>query len=98
MGGPTSDRRRRLRAGIPLGSLRVYAGGHGVHAARRFAETRFGRIAYVERGTGDAAHLLHGSPSTASSGGALERTGRATDIGSPLLPIRNSSVEPDTHS
>jgi pimeloyl-ACP methyl ester carboxylesterase len=33
------------------------------HASRRFAETRFGNIAYVERGTGDAAALfLHGFP------------------------------------
>ncbi len=32
------------------------------HAMRRFAETRFGRIAYVERGTGDAALFLHGFP------------------------------------
>jgi pimeloyl-ACP methyl ester carboxylesterase len=32
------------------------------HAARRFAGTPFGRIAYVERGSGDAALLLHGFP------------------------------------
>jgi pimeloyl-ACP methyl ester carboxylesterase len=32
------------------------------HAARRYAETRFGRIAYVARGTGDAALFLHGFP------------------------------------
>lgn len=36
------------------------------HAERRFAETRFGRIAYVERGGGrnarDAALFLHGFP------------------------------------
>ncbi|HEX6536078.1 MAG TPA: alpha/beta hydrolase [Gemmatimonadaceae bacterium] len=31
-------------------------------AMRRFAETRHGRIAYVERGTGDAALFLHGFP------------------------------------
>ncbi|MET0229591.1 MAG: alpha/beta hydrolase [Rhodanobacteraceae bacterium] len=31
-------------------------------AARRFAQTSFGRIAYVERGTGDAALFLHGFP------------------------------------
>jgi pimeloyl-ACP methyl ester carboxylesterase len=31
-------------------------------AARRFAETRFGRIAYVERGAGEAALFLHGFP------------------------------------
>jgi len=32
------------------------------HAARRFAETPFGRIAYVEAGAGDAALFLHGFP------------------------------------
>lgn len=32
------------------------------HAARQFVSTRFGRIAYVERGTGEAALFLHGFP------------------------------------
>lgn len=32
------------------------------HAARRFAATPFGRIAYVERGAGAAALFLHGFP------------------------------------
>ncbi|MBJ6763554.1 alpha/beta hydrolase [Myxococcaceae bacterium JPH2] len=31
-------------------------------AARRFAPLSFGKIAYVERGTGDAAVFLHGAP------------------------------------
>jgi len=31
-------------------------------AERRFAEISFGKIAYVERGAGDAALLLHGAP------------------------------------
>jgi haloalkane dehalogenase len=31
-------------------------------AARRYAETPFGKIAYVERGSGDAALFLHGFP------------------------------------
>jgi haloalkane dehalogenase len=34
----------------------------GFRAARRFAETSYGRIAYVERGSGDAALFLHGFP------------------------------------
>lgn len=34
----------------------------GFHAARRFAETSFGNIAYAERGRGDAALFLHGFP------------------------------------
>jgi haloalkane dehalogenase len=32
------------------------------HAMRRFADTSFGRIAYVERGSGKAALFLHGFP------------------------------------
>lgn len=32
------------------------------HATRRFANTRYGKIAYVERGTGEAALFLHGFP------------------------------------
>ena len=32
------------------------------HASRRFVKTRFGRIAYVERGRGPAALFLHGLP------------------------------------
>jgi haloalkane dehalogenase len=32
------------------------------HAARRFVETPYGRIAYVERGEGPAALFLHGYP------------------------------------
>ena len=32
------------------------------HAARRYAATRFGDIAYFERGEGDAALFLHGFP------------------------------------
>jgi len=31
-------------------------------AARRYAETSFGRVAYVERGSGDVALFLHGFP------------------------------------
>jgi haloalkane dehalogenase len=43
-------------------------------ASRRFVETRFGRIAYVERGTGDAALFLHGFPLNGFQWrGALER-------------------------
>ncbi|MGH8702734.1 MAG: alpha/beta fold hydrolase [Blastocatellia bacterium] len=44
------------------------------HAARRYAETRFGRIAYVERGAGDAALFLHGFPLNSFQWrGALDR-------------------------
>ena len=44
------------------------------HASRRFAHTPFGRIAYVERGTGPAALFVHGLPLNGFQWrGALER-------------------------
>ncbi|HWZ59112.1 MAG TPA: alpha/beta hydrolase [Gemmatimonadaceae bacterium] len=44
------------------------------HASRRFADTTFGRIAYVERGSGRAALFLHGYPLNGFQWrGALER-------------------------
>jgi pimeloyl-ACP methyl ester carboxylesterase len=43
-------------------------------ATRRFAELAFGRIAYVERGSGKAALLLHGAPLNGFQWrGAIER-------------------------
>ena len=32
------------------------------HTSRKFAETPFGRIAYVERGSGPVALFIHGLP------------------------------------
>ena len=44
------------------------------HASRRYAQTRFGRIAYVERGRGEAALFLHGFPLNGFQWrGAIER-------------------------
>jgi haloalkane dehalogenase len=44
------------------------------HSTRRFAETAYGRIAYVERGKGKAAVFLHGFPLNGFQWrGALER-------------------------
>lgn len=44
------------------------------HAARRYANLPFGRIAYVERGAGDAALFLHGAPLNGFQWrGAIER-------------------------
>lgn len=44
------------------------------HAMRKFAATRFGRIAYVEQGKGPAALFLHGFPLNSFQWrGALER-------------------------
>lgn len=46
----------------------------GFHHLHRFAATRFGRIAYVERGKGSAAVFLHGYPLNGYQWrGALER-------------------------
>jgi pimeloyl-ACP methyl ester carboxylesterase len=46
----------------------------GFHAARRFVRTRYGRIAYVERGRGAAALFLHGFPLNSFQWrGAIER-------------------------
>jgi haloalkane dehalogenase len=44
------------------------------HAARRYAQITFGRIAYIERGVGDAALFLHGFPLNSFQWrGAIER-------------------------
>ena len=32
------------------------------HASRRYADTAFGRVAYVERGSGPVAVFVHGFP------------------------------------
>lgn len=55
--------RARLRTErLPAAALPGPLDAVGFHAARRFADTSFGRIAYVERGTGRAALFLHGYP------------------------------------
>jgi pimeloyl-ACP methyl ester carboxylesterase len=55
------------------------------HAARRFAETPFGRVAYVERGAGPAALFLHGFPLNGFQWrGALDR-----------LPAHRRCIAPD---
>lgn len=54
---------RTERVGVSSGaaaSQPMDAAAYG--AARRYAETPFGSIAYVERGSGDAALFLHGFP------------------------------------
>jgi haloalkane dehalogenase len=67
---------RREFVGAAAGAL---AGGalfrkEVFQAARRFARTAFGRIAYFERGTGDTALFLHGFPLSGYQWrGALER-------------------------
>ncbi|WP_057918497.1 alpha/beta fold hydrolase [Lysobacter antibioticus] len=52
----TSTRRTVAAAAMPATGVTAFA------AARRYAELAFGRIAYVERGSGEAALFLHGAP------------------------------------
>src|SRR5262245_32580291 len=60
-------------AAVEPGNLAHALGGKGseaaqaltaadYHASRKFADTSFGRIAYIERGKGLAALFLHGFP------------------------------------
>lgn len=61
---------RPLRGGRAVPALDAA----GFHASRRLLTTRFGRIAYVERGNGPAALFLHGFPMNGFQWrGALER-------------------------
>jgi haloalkane dehalogenase len=73
LGGCVS-RVARAGAPSPVAGARGPLDATAFHAARRFAETRFGKIAYVERGAGDAALFLHGFPLNGFQWrGALER-------------------------
>jgi haloalkane dehalogenase len=57
-------------AATPTGPI----GETAFHSMRKFAELRFGRIAYMERGSGPAALFLHGFPLNGFQWrGALER-------------------------
>jgi pimeloyl-ACP methyl ester carboxylesterase len=59
-------------AGLPVNAKPIDAAKF--HAMRRFVKTDFGRIAYVERGKGQAALFLHGFPLNGFQWrGALER-------------------------
>ena len=72
LSGCTSRRAAEVAAGtqVAQGPLNAMA----FHATRQYAETSFGRIAYVERGTGNAALFLHGFPLNSFQWrGALER-------------------------
>ncbi|MGH9162681.1 MAG: alpha/beta fold hydrolase [Vicinamibacteraceae bacterium] len=51
---------RVVRVGAPAAPPAMDA--TAFRAARRYAQTRFGKIAYVERGKGNAALFLHGFP------------------------------------
>jgi haloalkane dehalogenase len=71
--GSALDPAVRIRAIVPgVAETRIDAAAF--HASRRFARTAFGRIAYIERGTGPAALFLHGLPLNGFQWrGALER-------------------------
>jgi pimeloyl-ACP methyl ester carboxylesterase len=65
---------RAVRGGASAGAATAPLDAAAFHATRRFAETSFGRIAYVERGAGEAALFLHGLPLNAFQWrGALDR-------------------------
>jgi haloalkane dehalogenase len=65
-------------------------------AARRFAPLRFGRIAYVERGSGDAALFLHGFPlSSFQWRGAFDRlSGERRCVAADFLGLGFTEVAP----
>ena len=64
---PSAGRRSAAEPSAPIDAA-------AFHATRRFADTSFGRIAYVERGSGEAALFLHGYPLNGFQWrGALER-------------------------
>jgi haloalkane dehalogenase len=73
------------------------------HAARRFAELRFGRIAYFERGQGDAALFIHGFPLNGFQWrGAIDRLSEHRRCIAPDMlglgytePAKGQSVGPD---
>ena len=75
-----------FRAGQPAAAgPREYMNAAGFHRTRKYVETRFGKIAYVERGSGDAALFLHGFPLNSFQWrGALDR-----------LSIHRRCVAPD---
>ncbi len=73
-----------IASGILVGCASQMAGGVAsgaaaldaatFHGSRRYAKTRFGNIAYVERGSGPAALFLHGFPLNSFQWrGALDR-------------------------
>jgi pimeloyl-ACP methyl ester carboxylesterase len=71
-----------LAAGATAGCVGVGAsagsggplGAAAFHASRKYAHTRFGRIAHIDRGSGQAALFLHGFPLNAFQWrGAIER-------------------------
>jgi haloalkane dehalogenase len=66
------------------------------NAARRFVPLRFGRIAYVERGSGDAALFLHGFPlSSFQWRGAFDRlAGERRCVAADFLGLGFTEVAP----
>jgi haloalkane dehalogenase len=59
---PLAGAKAMLPAPPPERSDRTSMDAAAFHAARRVADTPFGRIAYIDRGSGDAALFLHGFP------------------------------------
>lgn len=67
------------------------------HATRKFVDTRFGRIAYVERGRGPAAIFLHGLPLNGFQWrGAIARlSGQRRCIAPDFLGLGYTETRPD---
>lgn len=67
------------------------------HQSRRFAHTRFGRIAYVERGSGDVALFLHGFPLNGFQWrGAIDRlSGTRRCLAPDFMGLGHTEVETD---
>jgi len=66
--------RRRSAAGATGSTPATPLDAAAFRATRQFAELAFGKIAYLERGAGDAAVFLHGSPLNSFQWrGAIER-------------------------
>jgi pimeloyl-ACP methyl ester carboxylesterase len=58
----------------PMGGASRPMDARAFHVARRYADTRFGRIAHLDRGAGPAALFLHGFPlSSFQWRGAIDR-------------------------
>jgi len=60
--GKTRMNRREGVVGAPAGASARDLTAADYRATRQFAQTAFGRIAYVERGVGRPALFLHGFP------------------------------------
>lgn len=85
-----------MQTKTPTQTVRVMTAAE-FHASRRFVETRFGRIAYVERGSGPVALFLHGLPLNGFHWrGAIARlSGQRCCLAPDLLGLGYTETRPD---